>query len=230
MRTTLTAFVAAFAIIGGMFGIATPAQAQTDSAGTPSSPGMSMDMGGDMMRMLHESSANHKWGMIASINNDGEADWIISGHWMMEMASQNDTGTSNTTGMISNVAGFNAILHMVMLDGSALHHHEISNFTQVGDPTFNSETNTTTITGTTTVTMREGPVPNVQTTIELAQDTVIAISLDPAALENHFGDAPIYGIVVSPEMIEEMMMRYGDKMGMMQGQMDGMMMNSSGGM
>jgi hypothetical protein len=187
-------------------------------------------MGGDMMSMLHESSANHKWGMIASINNDGEADWIISGHWMMEMASQNDTAASNTTGMISNVAGFNAILHMVMLDGSAMHNHEISNFTQVGDPTFNSETNSTTITGTATITMREGPVPNVQTTIELAQDTVIAISLDPAALENHFGEAPIYGIVVSPEMIEEMMMRYGDKMGMMQGQMDGMMMNSSGGM
>jgi len=228
MRTTLTEIVAAFALIGGMFGvIAAPAQAQTDSTGT-APPGMSMDMVDDMMRMLHESSANHKWGMIASINNDGEADWIISGHWMMEMASQNDTATSNTTGMISNVAGFNAILHMVMLDGSAMHNHEISNFTQVGDPTFNSETNSTTITGTTTVTMREGPVPNVQTTIELARDTVIAISLDPAPLQNHFGDAPIYGIVVSPEMIEEMIMRYGDKMGMMMGQMDGMMMNSSG--
>jgi hypothetical protein len=228
MRTTLTAFVAAFAIIGGMFGMAAPAQAQTDSAGT-APPGMSMDMGSDMMRMLHESSVNHKWGTIASINNDGQADWIISGHWMMETASQNDTAASNTTGMISNVAGFNAILHMVMLDGSAMHEHEISNFTQVGDPTLNSETNSTTITGTTTVTMREGPVPNVQTTIELAQDTVIAMSLDPAALENHFGEAPIYGIVVSPEMIEEMMMRYGDMSGMTHGPMEGMM-NSTGGM
>jgi hypothetical protein len=228
MKTTLTAaVVAAFAIIGGMFGIAAPAQAQTDSTGT-ATPGMSMDMGGDMMRMLHESSANHKWGMISSINNDGQAEWIISGHWMMEMASQNDTATSNTTGMISNIAGFNAILHMVMLDGSAIHNHEISNFTQVGDPTFNSETNSTSITGTATITMREGPVPDVQTTIEIAQDTVIAISLDPAALENHFGDAPIYGIVVSPEMIEEMMMRYGDKMGMMQGPMDGMMNSTDG--
>src|ERR671918_1626881 len=227
------AFIAAFAIIGGTFGIAAPAVAimhETTSAG-PGTSGMSTDMGagGDMMMsMLHEMSANHKWGMISSINNDGEADWIISGHWMMEMASQNDTATSNTTGMISNIAGFNAILHMVMLDGSAIHNHEISNFTQVGDPTFNSETNSTSITGTATITMREGPVPDVQTTIEIAQDTVIAISLDPAALENHFGDAPIYGIVVSPEMIEEMMMRYGDKMGMMQGPMDGMMNSTDG--
>jgi hypothetical protein len=44
---------------------------------------------------------------------------------------------------------------------------------------------------------------------------VIAIRPDPAALQNHFGDTPIYGIVISPEMIEEMMMRYGDKMGTM---------------
>ena len=224
------AFIAAFAIIGGTFGIAAPAVAimhETTSTG-PGTSGMSTDMGagGDMMMsMLHEMSANHKWGMISSINNDGEADWIISGHWMMEMASQNDTATSNATGMISNIAGFNAILHMVMLDGSAMHDHEISNFTQTGDTTFDSSTNTTTITGTVTITMREGPVPNVPTTIQIAQDTVIAISLDPAALDNHFGTEPIYGIVVSPEMIQEMMMRYGDKMNMtgmmMQGPTDG---------
>jgi hypothetical protein len=51
---------------------------------------------------------------------------------------------------------------------------------------------------------------------------VIAISPDPAAVENHFGDTPIYGIVVSPEMIEQMMMRQGNMSGMMQGPTDGM--------
>jgi hypothetical protein len=233
MKTTLiaAAAVAAFAIIGGIFGVILPAQAQSNTTDNSAS-NMSMNTGGDTMRMMHESSENHKWGMISSINNDGEEDWIISGHWMIEMAPQNDTATSNaTTTMIGNVTGFNAILHMVMLDGSAMHNHEISNFTQVEDSTFDSETNTTTISGTSTVTMREGPVPNVETTIELTQDSVIAISLDPEALENHFGDEPIYGIVVSPEMLEEMMMRYGDKMGMgmMHGPMDSGMMNSSSG-
>jgi hypothetical protein len=228
MKTTIMAtFVAAFAIIGGTFGIAAPAVAishETTSATTATS-GMSVDMaGGDMMAMLHQMGANHKWGMISSIQNDeqGQPAWIVAGHWMMEMASQNDTSAStNTTGSISNVRGFNAILHMVMLNGSAMHEHEISNFTQTGDATFDSNTNSTTITGTATITMREGPVPNVPTTIQIAQDRVIEISPDPAALENHFGDTPIYGIVVSPEMIEEMMMRYGNKTGMM---------NSSGGM
>jgi hypothetical protein len=237
MKTTIiAAFVAAFAIIGGTFGIAAPSVAishETPSAATTAISGMSMDMsGGDMMAMLHQMGANHKWGMISSIQNDeqGQPAWIVAGHWMMEMASQNDTTAStNTAGSISNVRGFNAILHMVMLNGSAMHEHEISNFTQTGDATFDSSTNSTTITGTATITMREGPVPNVPTTIQIAQDRVIEISPDPAALENHFGDTPIYGIVVSPEMIEEMMMRYGNKTGMTQGQMDGMM-NSSGGM
>jgi peroxiredoxin family protein len=226
MKTTLTATaataaaVAAFAIIGGIISTSAPALAQTNSTDT-ATPGMSMDMEKNMMAMMREMSANHKWGMISSIQNDeqGRPAWIVAGHWMMEMASQNNTATSDTTGRISNVSGFNAMLQMVRLNGSAMHSHVISNFTQVGDATFNSDTNSTTITGTATITMREGPVQDVQTTIEIAQDKVIAISPDPAALENHFGDTPIYGIVISPEMIEQMMMNR---------DMGGMM-NSSGG-
>jgi hypothetical protein len=237
-KTTIiaTAVVAAFAIIGGIFGIAAPAVAishETMSAGT-ATPGMSMDMGGgDMMSMLRQFGANHKFGMISSIQNDeqGQPAWIVSGHWMMEMASQNDTATSDTAGRISNIAGFDAMLHMVMLNGSAMHDHEISDFTQTGDATFDSSTNSTTITGTATITLREGPIPNVPTTIEIAQDKVIAISPDPAAVENHFGDTPIYGIAVSPEMIEEIMMRHGNMTGMMmQGPMMGMMEGPTDGM
>jgi hypothetical protein len=226
MRTTLKATVAlltTFAIIGGIFGMSAPVMAQTQSGGnTGTTPDMSMGMGGggDMMSMMHEMMANHRWGMISSIQNNeqGQPAWIVAGHWMIEMGSQNntqnDTATSDTAGRFSNIAGFNAMLHMVMLNGSAMHDHEISNFTQTGDATFDSGTNSTTITGTATVTMREGPVPNVPTTIEIAQDKVIAITPDPAALQNHFGNTPIYGIVISAEMIEEMMMGYGGEMDM----------------
>ena len=226
MKTTLKAAVAvltAFAIIGGIFGISAPVMAQIQNGGnTATTPDMSMGMGGggDMMSMMHEMMANHKWGMISSIQNDeqGQPAWIVAGHWMMEMGSQNstqnDTATSDTTGRISNIAGFDATLHMVMLNGSAMHDHEISSFTQTGDTTFDSGTNSTTITGTATVTMREGPVPNVPITIEIAQDKVIAITPDPATLENHFGNTPIYGLLVSPEMIQNMMMGYGDRMDM----------------
>ncbi len=63
--------------------------------------------------------------------------------------------------------------------------------------------------------MREGPVQGVQTTIEVAQDRVIVITPDPAAIENHFGNTPIYRIVVSPEMIQQTMRYGGDMAGMM---------------
>ena len=252
MKTTLKATVvviAAFAINSGIFGLAAPVMAQMQYGGnTATTPDASMGMSGGggsdkMMSMMHEMMANHKWGMISSIQNDeqGQPAWIIAGHWLMEMASpQNETAAPDATGSISNIASFNAMLHMVMLNGSAMHDHEISDFTQTEEPTFDTSTNSTTITGTATITMREGPVPNVPITIQIAQDQVIAITPDAATLENHFGNTPIYGLLVSPEMIQDMMMRYGERMdmtnmtgmsGMMQGPMDGsMMMNSSGGM
>jgi hypothetical protein len=228
MKTTLKAAVVVlttFAIIGGIFGISAPVMAQMQNGGnTATTPDMSTGIGGgDMMSMMHGMMANHKWGMISSIQNDeqGQPAWIVAGHWMMEMGSQNstqnDTATSDATGRISNIAGFNAMLHMVMLNGSAMHDHEISGFTQTGDATFDSGANSTTITGTATITMREGPVPNVPITIEIAQDKVIAITPDPAALENHFGNTPIYGLVASPEMMGQMMMkmRHGNMTDMM---------------
>src|ERR671916_2344816 len=138
MKTTLKAAVAvltAFAIIGGIFGISAPVMAQIQNGGnTATTPDMSMGMGGggDMMSMMHEMMANHKWGMISSIQNDeqGQPAWIVAGHWLMEMASpQNETAAPDATGSISNIASFNAMLHMVMLNGSAMHDHEISDFT-----------------------------------------------------------------------------------------------------
>jgi hypothetical protein len=249
MKTTLKSLVvalAAFAIIGGISNTAAPAIAQTYGGDNATATGMPMEMGrGEIMQKLHEMGANHMWGMISSIQNDeeGQPSWIVAGYWMMEMDSQqNETNTTtNTTGnSINNITSFHAMLPMVMLDGSASHLHEISNFTLTEDTTFDSSTNSTTITGTSTITMREGPVHDVPTTIEIAQDRVIAISPDPDAVHNHYGDTPIYGIVITPEMIEEMMMRYGDKMGMMNmtgmhddtmhGYMDGMATtNSSSG-
>jgi hypothetical protein len=102
---------------------------------------------------------------------------------------------------------------MIELDGSAAHSHEIYNFTQDGEST--TEDNSTTVTGTSTVTMREGPVEDVDTEITISEGKVIEISLDQEALDNHFGDTPIYGIVITPEIMQHMMnntMTSGDMM------------------
>jgi hypothetical protein len=239
--------LAAFAVGSGIFGVSAPVVAQMQMGGGGNTAGTSdmptgMGRGGGMM--MHEMMSNHKWGMISSIQNNqqGQPTWVVAGHWMMEMGSaQNGTGTSDTAGSINKITGFHAMLHKMMLNGSSYHTHEISNFTQTRDPTFDSNTNSTSINGTATITMAGSPVPNVLTTIQIAQDKVIAITPDPAAIGNHFGNTPVYGIVVHPEIMQDMMMkRYGgDSMhmmnmtgmsGMMQAPVDDTkMMNSSGG-
>lgn len=152
---------------------------------------------------------NKRWGLISSIQNDegGEPAWILSGHWTMGLASQNATAaasnaTTNTTsaGQYGNITAFDGMWFMEMLDGTATHTHQMSNFTQLGTE-FDSATNETTITGTSTITLREGPV-NAETDITLSNGTV-AIEFDPDSTDGHFGDTPIYGMIVTPEMIQE---------------------------
>jgi hypothetical protein len=154
---------------------------------------------------------NKRLGVISSIQNDegGEPAWILSGQWTMELASQNDTAvagnaTTNTTsaGQYGNITGFDAMWFMEMLDGTAMHTHEMSNFTQQGTE-FDTATNETTLTGTSTITMPGGPV-NVDTEMTLSNGTV-AIEFDPESTDNHFGDTPIRGLIVTPEMIQQVM-------------------------
>jgi hypothetical protein len=62
--------------------------------------------------------------------------------------------------------------------------------------------NTTTITGTMTVTLEEGPVENVPVFITL-QNNLLSIVPDAAATENHFGPTPIQGIILAPEHLQQ---------------------------
>jgi hypothetical protein len=122
---------------------------------------------------------NYHSGQIASINKD----WILSGKWM---------GVFNKTN--PGDKGFYSIFSMVMTNGSAPHIHKIynstfSNATQKGNETI--------LDGTTSITMKNGPVDNVPFKIVIGDNKTIAISLDPAKTNNHFGNTPIYGQVNS---------------------------------
>jgi hypothetical protein len=59
---------------------------------------------------------------------------------------------------------------------------------------FNPKNNSTILNGTTSVSMREGPVVDISTNITLLGDSVVKIWLDPDMVHNHFGNSPIYGI------------------------------------
>jgi hypothetical protein len=156
-------------------------------------------------------------GTIASLQNDenGNPTWIVSGHWKASLTNvtkvgpyggggnqtANQTSTSaaaaNNTAAEDNrqpTATFKGMFDMVMTNGSAMHKHQIYNFTLSN---MSMPDNTTMVyNGTATITMKDGPVPNVPISGTVMEGNVHIIRIDPSKVNNHFGDTPIYGTVV----------------------------------
>jgi hypothetical protein len=150
-------------------------------------------------------------GTIASLQNnkDGKPAWVVSGLWrgsltnitsaeMMSSSNANNTTTSKTN---LPIATFNSVFNMVMLNGSALHKHQISNITLTGISM--PDKKTVVYNGTATITMKEGPVNDVPITIRTLSDNVISIWVDPAKTMNHFGNTPIYGTIIQDVLVRK---------------------------
>ncbi|MGI0042992.1 MAG: hypothetical protein ACRD47_04710, partial [Nitrososphaeraceae archaeon] len=52
------------------------------------------------------------------------------------------------------------------------------------------------VNGTATASMREGPVTDIPSSVTITGDKVISIWLDPSKINNHYGNTPIYGLVM----------------------------------
>jgi hypothetical protein len=146
-------------------------------------------------------------GTIASLQNDknGKPEWIVSGLWkgsLTNLTSAMPSSSSNTT-TNKNVptATFNAIFNMVMLNGTATHKHQISNFTLTSISMPNEKTVVSN--GTATITMKEGPVNAVPLSVRTMEDNVISITPDPAKTKDHFGNTPIYGTIAEDVRIKK---------------------------
>ena len=87
----------------------------------------------------------------------------------------------------------NATFYMIRLDGTAGHTHSIYDLKLSGDPVIDSNSNSTTYNGTTTITLKDGPVSNVPTQISLLDESAIVITVDSNLTNKHFGSTPIYG-------------------------------------
>jgi hypothetical protein len=141
-------------------------------------------------------------GTIASLQNDkdGKPAWLVSGIWRGSLTNM----TSNTmSSLLKNLptATFNAVFNMVMLNGSALHKHQISNFILIGMSMPNEKT--VVYNGTATITMKEGQVNDVPLSIRTLDDNVISIWVDPAKTMNHFGNTPIYGTITQEVLVRK---------------------------
>ena len=138
-------------------------------------------------------------GTIASLQNDkdGKPAWIVSGLWKASSTNM----TSDMSNTMSNAsikknlptAAFDAMFDMVRLNGSAMHKHEIHNFTLTGISMPNNRT--VVYNGTVTITMKNGPVNSVPVSVRAMDGNALSIWIDPTKTDNHFGNTPIYGTI-----------------------------------
>jgi hypothetical protein len=140
---------------------------------------------------------NYTFGTISSLQNDesGNPAWVVSGHWKSNLLSNQSNVTSQGNRSSSSGPTFNASVEMIMLNGTAAHTHTITNFVLANTSMPNNMTRI--FNGTSTASMREGPVTDIPTGISIMGDKVISIWLDPSKINNHFGNTPIYGTVMN---------------------------------
>jgi hypothetical protein len=187
--------------MGGGMMMSTPPSSYSSSA---QQPGGISGQSGTLQPGLYAS------GTIASLQNDkdGKPAWLVSGLWRGSLTNMSSAGmisssSANNTTSQKNLptATFNAVFNMVMLNGSALHKHQISNFTLTSMSIPNEKASVSN--GTATITMKEGPVNDVPVSIRTFDDNVISIWVDPAKTMNHFGNTPIYGTVTQAVLIRK---------------------------
>jgi hypothetical protein len=156
----------------------------------------------------------YAFGTIASLQNDetGNPTWIVSGLWEGSLSIDNKTqgGEGNQTSTTANAtiatgslpnATFHSNFNMVMTNGSAMHDHEIYDFTLADMSMPNNST--TVYNGTATITMRQGPVPDVPVSIKTMDNNAVSIWVDPTKINNHFGNTPIFGTIVKLLKVEK---------------------------
>lgn len=151
--------------------------------------------------------AKFNFGTISSVQLDknNKPDWILSGHWRSNLLSLPSSKQTNTSSTITNATAaaiatttpvFNAEFEMVMVNGSGFHRHTITNFalTKTSAP----GKGTTEFNGTVAISLKNGPVSGVQTSIQFMGNHTISIWLNPSRIQNHFGSTPIFGTVFQP--------------------------------
>ena len=204
-KTSLTLGMAAALTLGIAIMFALPLSATTNMGGgmMMTAPPQQPPPGGIPGQSNIIQPGVYSSGTIASLQNnkDGKPAWVVSGLWrgsltnMTSSAAMMSSSSANNTTSKTNLptATFNSVFNMVMLNGSALHKHQISNFTLTG-MSMPSE-NISVYNGTATITMKEGPVNDVPMSVRTLNNNIISIWVDPAKTMNHFDNTPIYGTI-----------------------------------
>jgi hypothetical protein len=148
---------------------------------------------------------NYTFGAISSVqdDNNGKPAWILTGFWKTNMINHTTMALPASSANGSTIQGggtnvFTASFRMIMINGSAMHTHTITDFILKNKSMPNKTT--TVFNGTASASLREGIVTDIPSSIKVMNNRVISIWLDPAKVKNHYGNTPIFGIVFKREM------------------------------
>lgn len=150
--------------------------------GAPATPFAAFAQSDPMMEdSMMEQGPKALRGQIASVQpgEDGSPAWIQSGIWVLRTVSEEN-------------ATFIARITMIAADGTSAHTHTVSGFSL---DEHSVEGDMHTYSGTATVSTADGNEPGVSLDIEVRNGAVVAISIDPASLDGHFGTTSVYGTV-----------------------------------
>ncbi len=140
------------------------------------------------------------FGPIAGLteNKSGAVDWIMTGNWRLNIANDTDIQSNQSSDI------FNAAIEMIKPDGTARHTHTLTDFlvSNVSHP----DNSSTLYNGTSTISLQAGPATDIPTSIQKSNDNVIIIHLDPESVGNHFGNLPIYGLTINPDLVKSFQM------------------------
>ena len=140
---------------------------------------------------------NYTFGILASIQNNENGDpfWIVSGNWrtnLLDIANHSQTASQGNMSGQGPSPVFNTSVRMINFNGTGEHTHSITSFVLENVTMPNNMT--AIFNGTSTANFREGPITDIPTTISITNGKVISIWLDPAKINYHYGDTPVYGI------------------------------------
>lgn len=139
--------------------------------------------------MMDKPAMHHALkGQIANVQlgSDGTPEWIQLGYWLARASFDEN----NQPQSVQFVAKFT----MIMPDGTAGHEHKIYGFETAEYRTEQGDT-VHVLTGSATVTMRDGPVMDVPLSIKVLNNSVIELRIGPDGVDGHFGTGPIYGLL-----------------------------------
>jgi hypothetical protein len=145
----------------------------------------------------------YAFGTIASLQNDenGNPTWIVSGLW--GGGGNQSIPPANATAATASLPNstFHSKFNMVLTNGSAMHDHEIYDFTLADMSMPNNST--VVYNGTATTTMRQGPVPDVPISVKTLDNNAVSIWVDPTKINNHFGNTSIFGTIEKLVRVEK---------------------------